>query len=64
MLREKKDPIFHLPKHAQNELIFWKKCRKNQIPNDTQKGGLAFASLWIKKNQQIKEPLLTQAKRK
>ena len=52
MLREKKDPIFHLPKHAQNELIFWKKCRKNQIPNDTQK------------NQQIKETLLTQAKRK
>ncbi len=28
MLREKNDPIFHLPKHAQNELIFWKNVEK------------------------------------
>lgn len=50
MLREKNDPIFHLPKHAQNELIFWKKCRKIKSQMIPQKGGLAFASLWIKKD--------------
>lgn len=58
MLREKNDPIFHLPKHSQNELLFWKKCKKTKPQMTPKKEDLLSQASGLKKSTDKRKPCL------
>lgn len=56
MLREKNDPIFHLPKHSQNELLFWKKCKKTNPQMTPKKEDLLSQVSGLKRSTDKRKP--------